>query len=164
MNKIITATLAAAACFAAATSASAAGIDRLTGPAPAIILKGVVVPAGSDIFYLSGQLADPIDPAKKEGVEAYGDTATQTLSCLKKIKALLAERGYTLGDVIKLTMFVAADPKTGKADFMGMNTAFKTVFGTAETPTTVARSTIQVANLVNPNFLIEIEATAAKAK
>ena len=60
-------------------------------------------------------------------------------------------------------MFVAGDPKLGgKMDFAGMNDGFKTVFGTAETPATVARSTIQVAALAGPSFLVEIEATAAR--
>ena len=43
-----------------------------------------------------------------------------------------------------------------------MNDGFKQFFGTAENPTTVARSTIQVTALAGPNFLVEIEATAAK--
>ena len=66
-------------------------------------------------------------------------------------------------DIIKLTVFVAGDPKLGgKMDFAGMNDAFKMYFGTAENPNTVARSTVQVAALAGPAFLVEIEATAAK--
>ena len=43
-----------------------------------------------------------------------------------------------------------------------MNDGFKSFFGTPDNPGTVARSTVQVAALANPAFLVEIEATAAK--
>jgi len=164
MNKLITA-FATAACFAA-SSVSAAGIERMTSPAgsPSPILRGALVPAGSDLLFLSGQLAVPIVPGKTDSIEAYGDTKTQTISTLSKIKALLAEKGFTLSDVFKMTVFVVADPKLGKMDFMGMNEGFKQFFGTAENPNTVARSAVQVAALAGPNFLVEIEVIAAKAK
>ncbi len=93
-----------------------------------------------------------------------GDTKTQTISVLNKIKTLLAARGYTMDDLVKLTLFVAADPKLGKMDFAGANDGFKMFFKTAENPSTVARSTFQVAALVAPQFLIEIEAIAAKKR
>ncbi|WP_240500046.1 Rid family hydrolase [Sphingomonas montana] len=68
-----------------------------------------------------------------------------------------------MADVIKLTVFVAGDPQLGgKMDLAGMNDAFKLYFGTAENPNTVARSTVQVAALAAPQFLVEIEATAAR--
>ena len=135
------------------------------GPAPSLILQSVTIPAGAETLVLSGQLAAPIDPAKPvTGVDSFGDTRTQTISVLTKIKAILAEHGYAMGDVYKLTVFVAADPKRadGRMDFAGMNDGFKMFFGTAENPATVARSTVQVAALASPNFLVEIEATAAK--
>ncbi|MFN3436052.1 MAG: Rid family hydrolase, partial [Sphingomonas sp.] len=84
-------------------------------------------------------------------------------SVLNKIKAILHQHGYAMGDVIKLTVFVAGDPKLGgKMDFAGMNEGFKQFFGTPENPGTVARSTVQVAALAGPAYLVEIEATAAK--
>jgi enamine deaminase RidA (YjgF/YER057c/UK114 family) len=43
-----------------------------------------------------------------------------------------------------------------------MNDGYKMFFGSADNPTTVARSTVQVAALVSPNYLVEIEAVAAK--
>ncbi|TZG27359.1 RidA family protein [Sphingomonas montanisoli] len=159
---------AAGALLATAAQAAPAPIERINPPGPdgkpALILKGVIVPAGYETFYLSGQLADPIDPAKRAAVEDFGDTKTQTLSVLKKIKALLAEKGYAMSDVVKMQAFLAADPKTGKIDFMGFNDAFKSEFGSASQPNTVARSTFQVANLVSPMFLVELEVTAVKAK
>jgi len=135
------------------------------GPGPSLILQSVTIPAGAETLVLSGQLAAPIDPAKPvTGVESFGDTKTQTISILTKITAILAEHGYAIGDVYKLTVFVAADPKRadGKMDFAGMNEGFKQFFGTAKNPNTVTRSTIQVAALAGPNYLVEIEATAAR--
>lgn len=151
---------------AAASPAAAAEIVRHKGPGDFPILEGVTIPAGSELLMLSGQLASPIDPAKPRGttIEDYGDTKTQSISALNKIKALLEARGYSLKDVVKLTVFVAGDPKLdGKMDFKGFNDGYKQFFGTAENPNLVARSTVQVAALAAPMFLIEIEATAAKA-
>ncbi|WP_375393649.1 Rid family hydrolase [uncultured Sphingomonas sp.] len=139
---------------------------------PGLILQGVTVMPGATMLFLSGMLASPVDPAKAKLPPAqmatltmadFGDTKTQTISALAKIKASLAAHGFAMSDIIKLTVFVAGDPKLGgKMDFAGMNDGFKTAFGTAENPATVARSTVQVAALAGPNFLVEIEATAAK--
>jgi len=165
MKSLILATALAAA---APALAKPAPVDRLTTQMPdgkpGLILKGVIVPAGYETFYLSGQLPDPIDPAKKETVDDYGDTKTQTLSTLAKIKAILASKGYAMGDVVKMQAFLAADPKLGEIDFAGFNAGFTAYFGTAENPDTLARSTFQVANLVAPMFLVELEVTAVKAK
>lgn len=162
IRKILLTTLAAGL---SCTAAQAQGIVRHTNPPPAIILGGVTIPPGAEILMLSGQLASPIDPAKTDGIEAYGDTKTQTISTFKKIEAALAKQGYAMSDVIKLTVFVVGDPKLGgKMDFAGFNAGYREFFGTAANPNLVARSTVQVAALAGPQFLIEIEATAAKVK
>ena len=149
---------------AVAAPASAQAVNRITNPPPAIILSGAIVPAGAAIFHLSGQLASPIDATKPvTGVESFGDTKTQTISIFNKIKAILEKQGYKMSDVFKLTVFVTAAPNmAGKMDFAGFNDGYKQFFGTAENSNLVARSTVQVAALAGPNFLIEIEATAAK--
>jgi 2-iminobutanoate/2-iminopropanoate deaminase len=159
MKKVLVALIVSAF----AMPAAAAPIVRHTNPPPAIILGGVTIPPGAEIVLLSGQLASPIDPAKTDSIEAFGDTKTQTISTFNKIKAALAKLGYSMSDVVKLTVFVTADPKLGKMDFAGFNAGYREFFGTAENPNLVARSTVQVAGLVSPNFLIEIEAIAAKA-
>lgn len=167
----VTTKMIAAAIFTAAAAmpvlAAPAPIERITSPGPdgkpGLILKGVIIPAGYETFYLSGQLADPIDPTKKETIDDFGDTKTQTVSTLNKIKALLESKGYAISDVVKMQAFLAADPKIGKIDFMGFNAGFKEFFGSAANPNTVARSTFQVANLVSPVFLVELEVTAVKA-
>ncbi len=160
--------IAAVAIPAFAFPVGAQSVVKHANATPGLILQSVTVKPGATTLYLSGQLAAPIDPAKKVPaaqltIADFGDTKTQTVSVLGKIKAILAERGYAMSDVIKLTVFVAGDPKLGgKMDFAGMNEGFKQFFGTAENPGTVARSTIQVAALAGPAFLVEIEATAAK--
>ena len=165
---LITAVLALTSLVVPVAS-NAAPIQRfqVPGPKPAMILQGVEVPAGATMLYLSGQVASPIDPkvTLSPGVTMadLGDTKTQTISVLTKIKAALEAHGFTMADVIKLTVFVAGDPaKAGKMDFAGMNDGFKQFFGTPENPNTVARSAFQVGALAGPAFLVEIEATAAK--
>jgi 2-iminobutanoate/2-iminopropanoate deaminase len=144
-----------------------AEIVRIKRNPAALILEAARVNAGADVIYVSGQLPSPIDPAKPmsevKSLADMGDTRTQTISTLAKIKDVLATQGFTMADVVKLTLFVVADPATGKMDFAGVNEGFKAFFGTAENPNTVARSTFEVAGLVGPHYLIEIEAIAAKA-
>ncbi|HEX7858110.1 MAG TPA: RidA family protein [Sphingobium sp.] len=148
--------------------AAQAQVTRVNRNPNAIILEGAKVSAGTDLFFLSGQLAAPLDPkkpmAENKTIEDFGDSKTQTISVFNKIKELLATQGFTMSDVIKLTLFVAADPKTGKMDFAGVNAGYKEFFGTAENPNLTARSTFQVAALVGPQYLIEIEAIAARKK
>lgn len=164
--KTISLAVAAAAALATASGAQAQ-VTRIKSNPQALILDAAKVSAGSDVLYISGQLPSPVNPAMKmtdvKSIEDMGDTKAQTISVLGKIKAILAAQGFALSDLVKLSLFVAADPRTGKMDFAGANEGFKTFFGTAENPTTVARSTFQVAALVGPHFLIEIEAIAAKA-
>lgn len=148
-----------------ANPAVAGQIVRHPAPSPTVpILVGVTIPAGSETVLLSGVLASPIDPSKTDSIEAFGDTRTQTISALGKIKASLAKLGYSMRDVVKLTVFVGGDPKLGgKMDFAGFNDGYKQYFGTAENPNLVARSTVQVAALAGPYFLVEIEAVAARS-
>lgn len=158
------ATLMIAAMFASTVPAHGQEIVRHIGSPTSVILTGVTIPPGSETVILSGQLASPINPTVTEGVEAYGDTRTQTVSIFNKIKGLLGGMGYTMADIVKLTVFVTADPKmNGRMDFAGFNAGYREFFGTADNPHLVARSTVQVAGLAGPNFLIEIEAMAAKA-
>src|SRR6202166_4636385 len=86
---------------------------------PFPISAAVTVPAGFDTVYVSGALPDVINKdAPKDSVEAYGDMATQAESALTKIKASLARLGLSMGDVVKMTVFMVADPaKANKLDF-----------------------------------------------
>ena len=158
-----------AACLAVMPSAASAEgeVVRIKRNPSALILDAARVNAGADVVYVSGQLASPLDPAmpisEVDSLEDMGDTRAQTVSVLGKIREILATQGFGMNDVVKLTLFVAADPRTGRMDFAGVNEGFRSFFGTTENPETVARSTFQVAGLVGPHYLIEIEAIAAKA-
>jgi len=152
----------------AAPAVAQAQVTKIKSNPAAIILDAADVKAGTDMIFVSGQLPAPLDPAKPmseiKSIEDFGDTRTQTISVLGKIRKIIEAQGYTMADVVKLSLFIAADPKLGKIDFAGANDGFKQFFGTAENPTTTARSTFQVANLVGPYYLIEIEAIAARKK
>ena len=168
MRSIRFLTTAAALAALALSGAASAQVTKLKSNPAALILDAADVKAGTDMIFVSGQLPAPLDPAKPmseiKSIEDYGDSKTQTISVLGKIRKILESRGYSMADVVKMTLFIAADPKLGKIDFAGVNEGFKQFFGTAENPSTTARSAFQVANLVGPYFLIEIEAIAAKKK
>jgi enamine deaminase RidA (YjgF/YER057c/UK114 family) len=148
------------------TLAHAADVVRIPLPDgnPFPISAAVVVPAGYDTIYVSGSLPDVInEQAPKGSVEAYGDMATQTESVLTKIRASLGKLGLGMGDVVKMTVFMVADPtKDNKLDFAGLMTGYTKFFGTAEQPNKPARSAVQVAALVAPGALVEIEVVAAR--
>jgi enamine deaminase RidA (YjgF/YER057c/UK114 family) len=166
MKKLI-AGVVASALFAPfiLSAAQESQIKRIKGAAQSPILSGVIVPANTTLFYLSGQVPQAADASKPtDSIEAYGDTKAQAASVFNKIKALLAEQGLGLGDVVKLTVYLVGDPKKGnKLDFKGFSEAYAQFFGTTAQPNIVARTTVQVAALANPGFLVEIEATAAKS-
>jgi enamine deaminase RidA (YjgF/YER057c/UK114 family) len=94
---------------------------------------------------------------------ALGDTKTQTINILSKIRAVLGRRGYALADVVKLTVYLVGDPANGGGmDYAGMNEGYRQFFGTSENPNLAARATVQVVALAEPAFLVEIEATAIR--
>jgi 2-iminobutanoate/2-iminopropanoate deaminase len=96
-----------------------------------------------DTLYVSGTLADAITPADAtKGTPAdYGDTKTQTTSILTKVQKILKDQGLDM-----------------------KNASFSQFFGTKDQPNKPARSAFQVANLVGPGYLLEIEFIAVKGK
>ena len=128
------------------------------------ISAAVIIPAGYATVFVSGALPELVDKgAPKGSVQAYGDMETQTVSVLTQIEATLARMGLGLGDVVKMTVFMAADPTQGnKLNFTGLMAGYTRFFGTADQPNKPARSAVQVAALVSPGALLEIEVIAAK--
>ncbi|HET9693038.1 MAG TPA: RidA family protein [Steroidobacteraceae bacterium] len=129
------------------------------------IASSVVVPAGTDLVFLSGMLADVADPKAPAGsVERLGDTATQARSVLGKIQKELEAAGCTMADVVKMNVYVVGDPrKGGTMDFEGLMQAYMGVYGLrAQENRLPARTTVQVAALPVPGALVEIEVVAAK--
>lgn len=148
----------------AAGPAVAEPVTRVETSPPSLILSAAKVKADAEILHLSGQLALPIDPSKPPaGVEDYGDTRTQTISTLNKIKGLLEANGYAMRDVYRMTAYLVAPPGgNGRMDFAGFNAGYAQFFGTADNPGKPVRSTVQVAGLAGPYYLVELEVSAAK--
>lgn len=97
--------------------------------------------------YASGQI--PINPATgeiPEGIKA------QTAQSLANVKAILAEAGLTVDNVVKTTVFLA-----DMGDFVAMNEVYAEAF-TAPYP---ARSAVAVKTLPK-NVLVEIEVIALR--
>lgn len=128
------------------------------------ISAAVEVPAGRTVVYLSGMVPPVVDAtAAKDSVAAYGDTRTQTIGALKSIEVELAGLQLTMGDVVKMQVFLAGDPaRGGKMDFAGFMQGYTQFFGTRAQPKLPVRSAMQVAALANPGFLVEIEVTAVR--
>ncbi len=128
------------------------------------ILRAVEIPAGNTLVFLSGAVPDVSYPdAPKGTLAAYGDTETQTVSVLNKIDANLKSLGLTMSDVVKMQVFLVADPGNGgNMDFAGFMRGYTRFFGTDAQPNLPSRSAFQVAGLANPNFLVEIEVTAVR--
>jgi enamine deaminase RidA (YjgF/YER057c/UK114 family) len=160
-SKLMLAAATATVAMASMPVSAQSKIERTYNNPTAIIAGTVSIPAGARTVYLSGSTASPIDAAKPD---EFGDTKTQTLSILTKMKATLATLGLTMADVVKVNVFLVGVPENGgKMDAPGMNEVFKTFFGSADQPNRPARSTVQVAALGRPTTLVEIEAIAAKA-
>lgn len=150
----------------AANGVNASEIERTPSTYPnSPILQSVTLPGHSQLTYLSGILPDPVDAkAPKDQVHAVGNTEQQTLVVFRKIEAVLAQRGLTLGDVVQLRVYLVGDPANGgRLDFDGLQAGFRQFFGTEKQPLKPARTTVQVAGLVLPGALIEVEAVAATA-
>ncbi len=143
-------------------------VHQSTGDFP--IASAVIVPAGHTLVFLSGTTPSPADDKAPENSPAYwGNTEAQTLSVLEKIKASLAAQSLTFADVVSMTVYLAADKSKAtkdvpaRMDFDGMMVSYRKFFGEAAgQPNLPTRSTVEVANLVRPGMLVEIEVTAAK--
>lgn len=134
----------------------AADIARTYTNATAAYARTLVIPPGYETIRLPGIIPDAIS-----GTD-FGDTERQTESALAKIKAQLAEAGATEADVVAATVFLVAPQGQTAMDFAGMNRAWARHYGSPDQPNRPVRSTVQVAGLVAPGVLVEIEVTAAR--
>lgn len=125
------------------------------------IAQAVEVKGNVTTYYVSGQVPPAVNKdADPQSVGAYGDTRTQTVGVLTRIKGILEGFGLSMADVVKMQVFLvhnAAAPMDFKA-FMEGYTQF---FGGSQ-PNLPARSVVGVASLANPGFLVEIEVIAVK--
>src|SRR6266849_4073295 len=94
---------------------SAACADVVRYPIPNStfpIAQAVQVSGNAATYYVSGQVppmvskeADPASP------QAYGDTKTQTVGVLNRIKAILEGFGLGMADVVKMQVFLVHDAR-----------------------------------------------------
>jgi enamine deaminase RidA (YjgF/YER057c/UK114 family) len=135
---------------------------RFYGNPSSPISGGVAIPANAAFVWTSGTVPPVVDQqAKPDSPARFGDTKTQAVGVLQAIEKQLAQQGLTMKDVVYLRAYLVADPnKGGKIDTDGWNEGYKQFFGTTTNPTKPARSTVGVAALVNPAWLVEIEAFA----
>lgn len=153
------------AAIAVSPAALAADVTRHSTPGSTFpIARAVEVPSGLTTVYVSGAVPTVVDDkAEKNSIASFGNTEVQTVSVLKSIEKTLKDLNLTMGDVVKMQIFLVGDPATGgKMDFAGMMKGYTQFFGTAEQPNLPARSAMQVAGLVNPGWLVEIEVTAVR--
>ena len=138
-----------------AAAGAAQAQNTVVNPTNAAIAQAVKVPAGSEMLYVSGITPDL--PA----AAPFPDTKTQTASVLKKIGDLLTAQGYGWEDVVMMRVLLVGDPaKGGGMDFAGMMESYNAVYGPVKNKP--SRITSQVAALVRPGMMCEIEVQAAK--
>lgn len=126
------------------------------------ILRGVYIPKDKETFFTSGLVANVKNEQATPGTyEKYGNTYEQSISILNRIKETIGEEGFEMEDVIFLRVYLAPDSE-GSIDWDAWFRAYGEFFNNESNPNKVARSTIAVYALANPELLIEIEAVAAK--
>jgi reactive intermediate/imine deaminase len=114
-------------------------------PKPGNFLQGIEA-AGSRMIFVSGNVA--VDAAGK--TVAPGDIKGQTRQVFANIEKILAEAGATRDDIVKITTFL-----TDLKNYAG----FAEVRGEFFKPPYPASTAVQ-AHLINPEWLVEIEAVA----
>lgn len=149
---------------AAENTVEVTGVVRHPNPGSTFpILMAAEVPASSTLVYLSGTVPQVVDENAEQGsLERFGDTTAQTVSTLESIKSKLAMLDLTMGDVIKMQVYLVA-PEGGEGmDFSAFMDGYVQFFGTEEQPNLPTRSVFEVAGLANPSWLVEIEVVAVR--
>ena len=93
--------------------------------------------------------------ADENGIVAHGDIYGQAKFIIEKISAALEKAGFSLKDVVRTRLFV-----TDISRWEEVGRAHGEFFGDIKPVT----SMIEVKGLIDPGYLIEIEATAIKSK
>jgi enamine deaminase RidA (YjgF/YER057c/UK114 family) len=151
-----------AAAGAASFGAANAEVTRYPIPNSTFPIAQVVqVTGNTTTYYVSGQVPPlvnkDVDPATPS---AYGDTKTQTVGVLTKIKGILEGLGLSIGDVVKMQVFLAHS-SAAPMDFKAFMEGYTQFFGGSQ-PNLPTRSVVGVAALANSGFLVEIEVIAVK--
>lgn len=109
---------------------------------------GVEVPPGARLVVTSGQLGVRPDDTVPDGAEA------QARLCLANCAAILAEAGMGPRDVIRINAFVTA--REHMAGYMAARDAWL-----ADAARLPASTLVIVSGFTRPEFLVEVEVTAA---
>jgi enamine deaminase RidA (YjgF/YER057c/UK114 family) len=163
-RSLLTRGLAAALVMTAAEGASAQAAPTtvtFTG-GRGNISNTVAIPANAAVVWTSGTVPSVADTsAPADSPARWGDTRTQAVSVLKAIETRLKEHGLGMKDVVYLRAYLVPDKnKGGTIDTQGWNEAYGQFFNNATNPVKTARSTVGVLALVNPAWLVEVEAFA----
>ena len=126
------------------------------------ISNTVAIPANAAVVWTSGTVPSAADPnAPADSPARWGDTKTQAISVLTAIEARLKEHGLGMKDVVYLRAYLVPDKNKGNTiDTQGWNEAYGQFFNNEKNPVKTARSTVGVLALVNPAWLVEVEAFA----
>ena len=109
---------------------------------------GIEVPAGARALHISGQVGITPEGKVAAGIEA------QTEAALNNILGILKVAGMGVEDLVKMTTFLI-----DANDIAKVRTARMRVLGSHRPASTL----LVISRLAAPEYLIEIEATAAKA-
>jgi reactive intermediate/imine deaminase len=109
---------------------------------------GVSVSGASRLIFVSGMLGrDAAGKMVGPGIRE------QTRQCLENIKAVLAEDGATMDDIVKVTVFIR-----DMGEFDAIHEVRRQYFKPDRLP---ASTMVQIVRFTEPDALIEIEAVAA---
>jgi 2-iminobutanoate/2-iminopropanoate deaminase len=108
---------------------------------------GIAVPAGARLVVCSGQLGVRIGDTLPPTVEGQAEI------CFRNIEAILAEAGMTLADIVRINAFVTR--REDMKSYMLVRDRF-----VSDPPP--ASTLVIVAGFTRSEFLVEVEATAAK--
>ena len=109
----------------------------------------VEIPAGSRVVLCSGQLGVALDDSLPPTIEA------QTERCFANISAILAECGMSLADVVRLNAYVS-----GREHLPGYMAARDRFISNPPPASTL----MIVTGFARPEFLVEVEAIAARGE
>ena len=109
---------------------------------------GIEVRPGARWLYVSGQVGRAPDGSTPDTI------GEQTENCFRNIAAILAAASMSFADVVKFTILLTRD-----SDIAGFREARDRVLGEARPASTL----LVVPRLAQPEWLVEIEATAAKS-
>jgi 2-iminobutanoate/2-iminopropanoate deaminase len=117
-------------------------------PFRTIYSHAVEVQAGARLLLISGQIGVGQDGVTRSGFAAQCEQA------MDNVEALLVAARMTTADIVKVTYFL-----TRAADLAALGNIRRRRWASAEPP---AVTTLVVAALAAPDYLVEIEVTAAR--